>query len=203
VAVSELILSPLNSHASALSVGTTEDQQLTSLTHEFIDTARRPGGSGGDNDDGRSQKDDRLNVVTRALRLPEIIGAVLDHASYVAEAGSSVIDDGDDDNRIEDSDTRADEYIDVHHVGTVVGIDHATLRAAALVNQTWFASALPFLWRRPSERALAADAITTPERRKMYAAHIREVYLSGRSALWHALGGAQSVEGKAKRSLVR
>ncbi len=76
-----------------------------------------------------------------------------------------------------------DEVMGKHDFGAVLRTDYATLRAAALDNRTWFASALPFLWHRPSERALAVDAVTTPERRQMYAVHIREVSISSRKRL--------------------
>jgi hypothetical protein len=67
---------------------------------------------------------------------------------------------------------------------------NADLLAAALVNRTWFAIAMPILWQRPPESALSPSAFVSAARRSFYAAHVRVVRITGKSALWHALAVA-------------
>jgi hypothetical protein len=61
----------------------------------------------------------------------------------------------------------------------------AALRAAALVNRVWFATARALLWARPSEEALGSDAVVGPARRAYYASPIVKLRVTRRGPLWH------------------
>jgi hypothetical protein len=68
------------------------------------------------------------------------------------------------------------------------------------VNRAFFAAAMPLLWQRPTGRALDPKALTSPARRAMYAASIRNVHLvQWRSPLWQATIG-RGVTGTANSS---
>jgi hypothetical protein len=128
-------------------------------------------------------------AASRALRLPEILQAIFeklqliedgDHVGVAAILGNREDDAGDD----------AD-----WNESTALA-DTASLFSTALVNWTWFAAAVPFLWKRPSEEAFRADSIVSPAQRAFYAAHIQEMHLTGRCPLWAALVGSRARCGK-------
>jgi hypothetical protein len=122
--------------------------------------------------------------VHTALSIPEIISGILEHLLPVVASG-------------EDDDHAAPFCVSRHEYCSAVaaaaaGASRASLRAAALVNRTWAAAALPLLWRHPTEHALGAAAVPEPCRRAWYAAQIRVVDVSGYGALWRALAGADA-----------
>jgi hypothetical protein len=117
------------------------------------------------------------------LSLPDIVGAVLAHLQPQF--------------RDKDDIPRAAGYLDIaasyaqHRAAERAAREsRSALRAAALVNRVWFAAAIPLLWQCPSPAALAADAVTTLERRAFYTRYIREVCMSWRCPLWRALADA-------------
>jgi hypothetical protein len=124
----------------------------------------------------------------RALRLPEIVGAVLAQLllRLSQHRGDYICAPDAGDN-------------DVVTAAAATAAGRAALRAAALVNHTWCAVALPLLWRCPSEQALqgagAQGIEMPPARQAVYAAYIRTVRVSGQTPLLRALAGADGDSG--------
>jgi hypothetical protein len=137
-----------------------------------------------------SSDDLAASAACRALRLPEIVRAVL------AQLHTDVFDaeaiGGDDYGDVDDGD--GDDYGALTPV--VPALDCRTLLSAALVNRTWCAAAIPLLWREPGARALSDDAVTSPQRRALYASFICTMRVACKAtALWRALAPSSSDAG--------
>jgi hypothetical protein len=122
-----------------------------------------------------------------ALRLPEIVSGILAH--LLPANSSCESDDHDSDTGVSVASGGPEVCHDDDDDATTAASSRSDLFAAALVNRTWCAAALPLLWAHPTEEALRDDAVTTFARRAWYASHIRTVHISRRSPLWLALAG--------------
>jgi hypothetical protein len=129
----------------------------------------------------------RAAAAIEALRLPEILQAIFENLQAIVDGdhiGIAVFPgDGEDDCG---DDANANASI------ASLAVTASRFFAAALVNWTWFAAAVPFLWKDPSENAFRADTIASPAQRAFSTAHIQNVHLTGRSPLWAALVGGRT-----------
>ncbi len=121
-------------------------------------------------------------VTNCALHLPKVLRGVLAHLLPVSSSRRS---SGPDDDECDDGDADDDD----DDAGASAG-PRSDPYAAALVNRTWCAAALPLLWACPTEEALCVKVVTTLARRAWYASLIRTVHISRWSLLWQALAGA-------------
>jgi hypothetical protein len=71
----------------------------------------------------------------------------------------------------------------------------ASLCAAARVNHTWFAAAVPLLWRQPPDVALCGEHSTHAARRAFYWSHIRQLHVVWQTPLWRTLAQAINADG--------
>jgi hypothetical protein len=134
-------------------------------------------------------------AANRALCLPEILGLIFKHLrprSYAQGKrvnGMNCIDDEDNDDDDDGAAFGAD-----YAAKAALAAALASLRAAALVNRTWFTAVLPLLWRRPPCYALSEHAVFLRNRRAMYVSQIRELRVLWGDALYGAIAYAAAAD---------
>ncbi len=152
---------------------------------------------------GASDVTVEAGAVRRALRLPEVVGAILSHvpsdAAIVAEIEAHYLDDDDG----ADVGPNTGGFPAAAAAGAGAGAarkaDIATLLSAALVNRMWCAVALPLLWRQPRRRALRQKNMMSPQRHAFYAAMICRLHVVGTKGwLYRALAGSEGSGSKSR-----
>jgi hypothetical protein len=137
-----------------------------------------------------------LSAASQALGLFELISAILKHVQPAVCCTYTEADDADD----------AGRSVPVPFNVALIerASAHATLRAAILVNRTWFMAGVPILWRCPSDDALHWDSVQVSARQAFYMSHIRHVNVSKRGALWRAVshGASDSDEDRGRGDTV-